>query len=290
MDENHLLSQMRGISRRVHTLKYTAFNWRSLVTYERYYARWRSKSDPKLAKLASQYFLQSLLGIYRTDYGCVKCDYLIAGCDHAVSLIAALKLIQSGHSVLYWPYGIEDYSGVVQAYTQARSKTIPPEAMAIIQGDMGVNSGLDYDALISELADRITQSPQSDNFSVLEASRLSSFEIIDETPVSLATMLDHTYRDDRLDKLNKCVVFDSLEKNVNSRYNRRIGRLISMVQPTCVIYTSQMTKDTPRIASGYELFIGDGQRNTKDIEDLRYVDRNEDIMQALAICKIIRGS
>lgn len=291
MASKNILGELRKLSKRIYTLNYNSFSFTNLVFYETYYSRLRKRSSPSSLRLISQYFIQSILGIKRTDYARLEIDYLVGGGDSLISAIAAFKLLQSGHTVAYWPYYLEDYGPYLKACSDVRSSIVPDEALKLIASElnMHVNYEIGNDDLIRLILERLIDSTFAERFIVIETSSIMEPFIIGGRLVALAKKLDRFEINAAFNLANKCKIFGQLKKGLNSRYNRRVGRVVSLISFRGVVFTSPKTKSTPRIPEGYEFCIGEAHRKTHEIDELRYSDRNEDILQALAINELIRG-
>lgn len=289
MAKKNILKRLKKLSKRIYILRYSPWSIKNMRKYERYYSYIRKKSAPPESLIFVQYFIQTILGIYKTDYGSVKADFLLTGNDDLVSLISCIKLLQNGHSVIFLPYELEGYTQHIKPWYRARKQTIPEESINLLIAQLNeeIKHQMTYEEVLNCLVSQINNSEFSENFILLSTSTLSDPQ---ETPSGFIALAKHEKKvsiGSPLKRLNQCLILDSLTKGEDSTYNRRKGRLISMVEFNRIVFTSSKTYFSPRIKSNNEIKIGDAERETKDIDDLRYSHRNHDILQALSINEFI---
>lgn len=291
MDSVNILGQLRKLSRRTYTFNHSCFRLRDLVLYEQMYSLLKGKNKPvNLFKACSQYFVQSILGIYRTDYGVVKSDYFVEGSDLLVGLVASLQLLRSGGTVIFYGYNLSDYSLPTKIYSENRYSTIPLESIRLLCGDLGIDfkDDLQFEDICNQISNKI-EDEYPDKFIFLKNVNMSDFyEVSNGCVCSLvkSQKVDNTF----FIPANELILLESLISGENSNKNRRRGRVISMIKSNKVISISQKTKDTPRVNEAYEIRIADGDRQTQSADALYVKDRNKDIIEALAINEKIRYS
>lgn len=228
--------------------------------------------------------------MYKSDFGRVDVDYLIAGNDKLISVIAAYRLVEKGYSVAYWPYMLDDYHPHLKAWSLARASTLPDKVGMLISSELGLRmeSEKDVNDLVQEILEKISKTHLSDNLILLEASSLMEPMFRNGMLISPAIVNSDIEVDPEFSLIPACKIFNRLKKGINSRYDREPGRVISLVGFHHLVFTSPKTKSTPRVPEENQTCIGEAQRKTHDIEELRHADRNEDILQALAINELIR--
>lgn len=291
MDSQDILSQLKPLSKRTYTLDYSCFRFSGIALYEHLYSLLKGNAEkPNILKLAGQYFIQTILGIYRTDYGVLRSDYFVEGSDLLVGLISSLKLLEKHNSVIFYGYNLDDFSLPTRLYSEKRYNVIPDESLRLISGEFSLDfdPSLTVEGICALLLSKI-ENEYSGNFIFMRNVNMTDFHETEKGVVS--SLVRHQDKNDGFFiNANELIFFDSFISGENSNKNRKRGRVISMIKSNNIVSISQKTKDTPRTEASYEVCIGDGERETQEAGDLYTKDRNKDIIEALAINEKIRCS
>lgn len=291
MASSDILSQLRKLSKRTYTLKYGCWNIGELSLYEHMYNLIRGKDKrPKTSKIIFQYLIQSVFGVYRTDYGVLKTDYFVQGSDILVGLLTSFQLLKNGNTVVFYGYNLFDYSVPTKLYSEKRYSAIPDESLKLICGEIGIefNVGMGFSEVCAGLISKINEL-YNDRFIFLRNVNMTDFYRVKENET--CSLIKNQSNDTGFFlSSNELIILDALVSGENANKDRRRGRVISMVKSNNVILISQKTKDTPRVNGANEICIADGHRQTQDVDNLYVKDRNKDIIEALAINEKIRYS
>lgn len=287
MDSQNILNQLKRISKRTFSPKYRFWNIKDIFLYENIYYSIKGKNPKSKIKIIAQYILQSIFGVYRTDYGIVNSDFIVLGSDPLISLIASCKLVEHGATVIYYPYKLNDFAEITKLFSEKRYNALPDESVKLICGDLDLpyEDSLDLESICLRIIDKMDKEKPG-HFILIRNCQISSFFKVNDNEI--ASLIQAKAADDIFLKANELVFFDHFEKTDGFGKIRRKGRVISMLKCKSVVSTSQKTKSTPRVESGFEVSIGDAQRETQGLEELYYKDRNKDVLEALSINEKIR--